>query len=127
MCCPIPRSRALALPWSFAVILMVDTGSPILFVAGIIGTYAVLGFANGPAASFTPEIFPTRYRYTGAGLAFNLGGIIGGAIPPTSAGVLMATFGLTLIEDLTFGIIAGCILAAAFAIFDRVKRRQVHS
>src|SRR4029077_6745453 len=72
---------------------MVDTGSPILFVAGIIGTYAVLGVANGPAASFTPEIFPTRYRYTGAGLAFNLGGIIGGAIPPTRAGVLMATFG----------------------------------
>ena len=72
---------------------MVDTGSPILFVAGIIGTYAVLGFAKGRAASFTPEIFPTRYRYTGAGLAFNLGGIIGGAMPPTSAGVLMATFG----------------------------------
>ena len=40
------------------------------------------------------------------------------------ASVLMATFGLTLIEDLTFGIIAGCMLAAAFAIFDRVKRRQ---
>jgi sulfate permease, SulP family len=44
------------------------------------------------------------------------------------ASVLMATFGLTLIEDLTFGIISGCMLAAAFAIFDRVKRRQrVHS
>jgi sulfate permease, SulP family len=43
------------------------------------------------------------------------------------ASVLLATFGLTLIEDLTFGIIAGCMLAAAFAIFDRVKRRQVHS
>jgi SulP family sulfate permease len=43
------------------------------------------------------------------------------------ASVLMATFGLTLVEDLTVGIIAGCMLAAAFAIFDRVKRRQVHS
>jgi sulfate permease, SulP family len=42
--------------------------------------------------------------------------------------VLMATFGLTLIEDLTVGIIAGCVLAAAFAIFDRVMRRhRVHS
>jgi SulP family sulfate permease len=41
-----------------------------------------------------------------------------------SASVLMATFGLTLIENLTLGIIAGCILAAAFAIFDRVKRWQ---
>jgi hypothetical protein len=28
------------------------------------------------------------------------------------ASVLMATFSLTLIEDLTFGIIAGCVLAA---------------
>jgi SulP family sulfate permease len=38
-----------------------------------------------------------------------------------SAAVLIATFGLTLIEDLTFGIIAGCVLAAAFAIYDRVR------
>jgi SulP family sulfate permease len=37
--------------------------------------------------------------------------------------VLIATFGLTLIEDLTVGIIAGCVLAAAFAVFDRVRRR----
>jgi len=38
--------------------------------------------------------------------------------------VLMATFGLTLIEDLTVGIIAGCVLAAAFAAFDRVRHWQ---
>jgi SulP family sulfate permease len=37
--------------------------------------------------------------------------------------VLIATFGLTLIEDLTVGIIAGCGLAAAFAIYDRVRAR----
>jgi SulP family sulfate permease len=44
------------------------------------------------------------------------------------ASVLMATFGLTLIEDLTFGIIAGCVLAAAFAVLDRMKRRlRLHS
>jgi SulP family sulfate permease len=39
-----------------------------------------------------------------------------------SAAVLLATFGLTLVEDLTFGIIAGCALAAAFAIYDRFRR-----
>ena len=39
------------------------------------------------------------------------------------AGVLLATFGLTLIEDLTVGIIAGCALAAAFAIYDRIRGR----
>src|ERR1700691_1228912 len=33
--------------------------------------------------------------------------------------VLIATFGLTLAVNLTAGIIAGCLLAAAFALFDR--------
>jgi SulP family sulfate permease len=39
--------------------------------------------------------------------------------------VLLATFGLTLAKDLTTGILAGCILAAVFAIADRfvTKRR----
>jgi sulfate permease, SulP family len=39
-----------------------------------------------------------------------------------SAAVLIATFGLTLVEDLTVGIIAGCVLAAAFAAYDRFRR-----
>ena len=84
---------AIGVPWFFVVMLLTDSGGPILFGVGIIGTYAILGFVNGPVATFTPEIFPTRERYTGAGLAFNLGGILGGAIPPTSAGALMAVFG----------------------------------
>lgn len=40
---------------------------------------------------------------------------------PTAA-VLLATFGLTLIRDLTSGIIAGCLLAAVFAL---ILRRAV--
>jgi SulP family sulfate permease len=32
-----------------------------------------------------------------------------------SASVLLATFGMTLLRDLTTGIIAGCLLAAVFA------------
>jgi SulP family sulfate permease len=31
--------------------------------------------------------------------------------------VLLATFGLTLVRDLTTGIVAGCVLAALFAVF----------
>jgi SulP family sulfate permease len=36
-----------------------------------------------------------------------------------AAAVLLATFGLTMIEDLTTGIIAGCVLAALFAALRR--------
>jgi SulP family sulfate permease len=36
-----------------------------------------------------------------------------------TASVLMATFGLTLVKDLTFGIVAGCVIAATFAMLRR--------
>ena len=38
-----------------------------------------------------------------------------------TAAVLLATFGLTLVEDLTTGIIAGCVLAALLALLLRQK------
>jgi SulP family sulfate permease len=41
-----------------------------------------------------------------------------------TAVVLIATFGLTLVENLTFGIIAGCLLAAVFAIFNRAIPKE---
>jgi SulP family sulfate permease len=38
--------------------------------------------------------------------------------------VLLATFGLTLLENLTIGIVAGCTLAALFAVVERFTRRK---
>ena len=38
-----------------------------------------------------------------------------------TAMVLIATFGLTVVADLTVGILAGCLLAAGFAVFDRAN------
>ena len=35
------------------------------------------------------------------------------------ASVLIATFALTLLRDLTTGIVAGCVLAAVFAALNR--------
>jgi SulP family sulfate permease len=39
-----------------------------------------------------------------------------------AAAVLLATFGLTLVKDLTAGIVAGCVLAAVFALLGRLKK-----
>jgi len=43
---------------------------------------------------------------------------------PHTAAVLLATFGLTVAKDLTFGILAGCLLAAALAAFGRRMPRE---
>jgi hypothetical protein len=44
-------------------------------------------------AVFIPELFATRYRYSGSALAVNLAGIAGGALPPLIAGTLQAICG----------------------------------
>ena len=41
---------------------------------------------------------------------------------PATAGVLLATFGLTIVSDLTAGIVAGCIVAIALAGGARLRR-----
>jgi SulP family sulfate permease len=43
---------------------------------------------------------------------------------PATAAVLLATFGITLLRDLTEGIIAGCLLAAVLALFYRKVREE---
>jgi MFS family permease len=83
----------LAVPWGFVVMPLLDTGTPVALILGVTGTYSVLGIGCGPLASYIPELFHTRYRYTASGLTFNLGGILGGAIPPLIAAGLLTAYG----------------------------------
>ena len=85
----------------------------LLLLAGIVGTYVILGLTDGPSAAFMPEVFPTRYRYTAAGLAFNFGSIMGGALPPTVSGVLQSVWGSWAIGAMLAALIVVSILSAA--------------
>lgn len=85
------------LPWAFVLIPLVDTGNTACYLLAIVGTYAVAGSIYGPMGAFVPELFATRYRYSGAGLALNIAGLVGGAVPPLIAAPLMATWGATAV------------------------------
>ena len=78
--------------WSLMLFPLLDTGSPLAFLVGVTVSLAVYGVANGPAGALLPEMFQSRFRYTGAGLSYNLGGIIGGAIPPILAAQIVASY-----------------------------------
>jgi len=54
-----------------------------------------MGFVYGPLGAFLPSLFPPRVRYTGASMAFNVGGIIGGGLAPVAAQALADRGGLT--------------------------------
>ena len=63
-----------------------------LMAAGAGGTFAFLaltllamGFVYGPLGAWLPGLFPARVRYTGASIAFNVAGVIGGGLTPLIA------------------------------------------
>lgn len=56
-----------------------------------------MGFAYGPLGGWLPSLFEAGVRYTGASIAFNLGGILGGALAPIAAQKLAQTGGLSLV------------------------------
>jgi MFS family permease len=79
--------------WAAVVIPLMDSGKPALYVVAIVGMSAINGIGSGPTGAFIPELFATRYRYSGSALAVNLAGVLGGALPPLIAGTLQATYG----------------------------------
>lgn len=89
----IAAAYAGTVVWSLILYPLVDTGSPIAFLIAVVVTLSVYGVANGPAGALLPEMFESRFRYTGAGLSYNLGGIFGGAIPPLIAASIIANHG----------------------------------
>lgn len=55
--------------------------------------FLVMGLVYGPLGAYLPSLFPARVRYTGVSLAFNVGGIIGGALTPVFAQGLVDAYG----------------------------------
>ncbi|MDX1884675.1 MFS transporter [Mycolicibacterium sp. 120270] len=90
----IMTALAVGVPWAFVVLPLIDTGNAALFALAMSGTYAIAASSYGPMAAFVPEIFGTKYRYSGAGLALNLAGVVGGAVPTIIAAPLLATWGV---------------------------------
>jgi nitrate/nitrite transporter NarK len=99
LCDRVGRRRMMLLgwagcvPWALVVMPLIDTGNPVLYAVAIVGMCATSAIGSGPTGAFVPELFATRYRYSGSALAVNLAGVLGGALPPLIAGTLQATYG----------------------------------
>lgn len=67
-----------------------------LTVAGItlVAMMFFMGMTNGPMAGWLTNLFPVRVRYSGVSLAFNVGGILGGAVTPGIALLISSEWGV---------------------------------
>jgi metabolite-proton symporter len=68
--------------WVFVFFSLLDTGSFALIALATVVALFFHAAMYGPQASFIAELFPTRVRYTGASMGYQLAGILGGALAP---------------------------------------------
>jgi predicted MFS family arabinose efflux permease len=72
-------------------------GSLTLVFVTLAGGLLVMGFVYGPLGGWMPNLFPVTVRYTGMSVAFNGGGIVGGAVAPIAAQMLSGAGGTSLV------------------------------
>ena len=65
-------------------------GATLAMIVGL----ALMGLTYGPLGTVLSELFPTRVRYTGSSLTFNLAGIFGASLAPYIATWLAQSYGL---------------------------------
>jgi MFS family permease len=81
---------AAAIAWGLVMFPLMETGSIFLVGLALAGALALMGLVFGPMGAYLPELFKTEYRYSGASVAYSLGGVLGGAVPPLVATSMQA-------------------------------------
>ena len=83
-----------ALLSGFALEPMLNSGSPMMITVFLSLELFLMGATFAPMGALLPELFPSTIRYTGAGTAYNLGGILGASFAPYIAQRLVSEGGL---------------------------------
>ena len=96
---------------------MLGSGSPLLITAFLSLELFLMGATFAPMGALLPELFPTSVRYTGAGAAYNLGGILGASLAPYIAQQLVQHGGLNWVGGY-ISVAAAISVLAAFLIHE---------
>ena len=94
---------------------MLGSGDPVLITAFLSIELFLMGATFAPMGALLPELFPTKVRYTGAGTAYNLGGILGASLAPYIAQQLVQRGGLAWVGGYISVAAAISLLAAFFS------------
>ncbi|MGQ0659986.1 MFS transporter [Sphingosinicella sp.] len=71
--------------WSFALFPLLASGDPVQIVIALVVGLVLHGAMYGPQAAMIAELFPTRIRYSGASIAYQLTAIFAGSLAPIIA------------------------------------------
>jgi MFS family permease len=82
--------------FGFVLSPWLQAGTPGAMLTLAVGL-TLMGFTYGPLGTVLAELFPTRVRYTGSSLTFNLAGIFGASLAPYAATWLAKNYGLAYV------------------------------
>ena len=85
---------ALAILAGFLLSPLLASASVALITLFLAIALFLMGATFAPMGAFLPEQFPVAVRYTGAGLAYQLGGILGASFAPSVSQLLVENGGL---------------------------------
>lgn len=105
----------VAVIWPLPMFALIDTGSVFPALIAVLVAAVPQGIMAGAQGGLFTELFPVRMRYTGISIAYQFGGIVGGAVGPLVATALQAAGGSTLVA-LYLSALCVCSFVAALLL-----------
>lgn len=79
--------------WGFAFFALLDTRQPGMIILAAVGGLLIFAAYSSVIGAFFSELFPTKVRYSGTSVAYNVASLIAGSLSPIIALALYQAFG----------------------------------
>ena len=102
--------------WGFFAFPMFDTKSPVVILLAICIGLVIHAFMYAPQPAIMSEMFPTRMRYSGVSLGYQVTSIVAGSLAPIIAAALLQQFGSWVPVAIYLAIAAAITLVAVISL-----------
>ena len=103
--------------WSFALFPLLASGNTLAIVAALVVGLVFHGAMYGTQAAMIAELFPTRIRYSGASIAYQLTAIFAGSLAPIIAVWMYRQYGSAVPVSIYVGV--ACLISGVSAVLAR--------
>ena len=103
--------------WCFVMFGLLGSGDNVSIVLALVVGLVLHGAMYGPQAAFITELFPTRIRYSGVSLAYQLTSIVAGSLAPILALWLYKEYGSATPVAIYVGV--ACVISGISALLAR--------
>ena len=106
--------------WGFVLFGLLGSGNNGSIVLALVVGLVLHGAMNGPQAAFITELFPTRIRYSGVSIAYQLTSIVAGSLAPIIALWLYKQYDSA--TPVAIYVAAACVISGVSALLARETR-----